>query len=259
MRIKLLLLFCGVGVLFSACSNHIYAPALLRQDIAYQPKPASFDSSKFATYFSGGVNLYSNQNLDDQLVSGQFNLSQGATFKHANLAYGAFGVFGDYGNSQGNSNDANYFTDKFFGAVGGRISGDLFFTSGRTDIRIIGFEATYSHEFGSYADFRKANVNAINFHTDTRTDLVTIGLTSEILFHNISNTNIQHGIRGFLGYTFGNNDLDITDNNNSDNRTFQERFFRNVIPKLSYFIKVKQYFGTVEVGNGAFIRVGASF
>src|ERR1700761_5690814 len=98
MKSKHLLIFSIAAILFSSCSKD-YAPALYHQDIAYQPKPASFDSVKSATYASGGINMYTNPNVSDMLVSGQFNLSRGYVFNGFNVAYGAFGVLGDYENS----------------------------------------------------------------------------------------------------------------------------------------------------------------
>jgi hypothetical protein len=255
MKIYTLLILCCIAVLFASCSR-VYSPALYHQDIAYQPKPTSFDAAKSATYVSAGLNIHTNNNFTDGLVSGQVNLSEGQVFNNFNLAYGAFGVFGDYANSSINKGDPYYFTDKFFGAIGGRASANFFVTSGRADIRFIGVEAAYSHEFGSYADFRKLVLDKPGFNVDPRTDLFTIGLTSEVIFHNRNDNGFQHGIRGFLGTTFGNNALNntfYTDN------SIESRFFRNIFPKASYFIKFSNYFGTFEVGSAVFIRFGYKF
>jgi hypothetical protein len=243
------------AILFASCS-HVYTPALYHQDIAYQPKPASFDTAKSATYISGGLNTYNNAHYNDFLVSGQINLSRGYVFDNFNVAYGAFGVFGDYQNSAINQGEANYFTDKFFGAVGGRFSANAFVTSGRTDFRFIGVEMAYSHEFGSFANFRQYLNTQPGYFVDPRTDLFTIGLTSEIYFHNVNNSGIQHGIRGFLGTTVGHNELNNTfyTNPNTTNR-----MFRNIFPKVSYFITFKNYFGTIEAGENFFIRFGYKF
>jgi len=78
----------------------------------------------------------------------------------------------------------------------------------------------------------------------------------EVLFHSKSNKGIQHGLRGFLGTTLGHNDLNDT-YYTSDN--YNERFFHNYFPKLSYFITFKNYFGTAEIGNNFFIRFGYKF
>eukprot|EP01037_Dinobryon_pediforme_P016259 gene16259-16438_t len=167
-------------------------------DIAYQPKPASFDTVKIANYVSGGFNAYSNTHLNDFLVSGQFNLSQGYVFKNFNLAYGAFG---------------------------GRFSANAFVSSGRTDFRFIGIEMAYSHEFGSYADYRQYLNTQPGTFVDPRTNLFTIGLTTEVYFHNRNDSGFQHGIRGFLGTTLGYNELSTT---YYTNETSTDRiFFRN--------------------------------
>jgi hypothetical protein len=107
-----------VIILFSSCA-HEYVQALYHQDIAYQPKPASFDSVKSMTYISAGGAFYTNTNYTDGLTSGQVNISQAYVFKNFNLAYGAFGVAGDYSNSHNTDNSSgqasiNDFNDKFF-------------------------------------------------------------------------------------------------------------------------------------------------
>jgi len=246
------------AIAFSSCS-HVYVPALYHQDIAYQPKPASWDSTKFATYISLGGNIYSNTNYTDGLVSGQLNISQAYTGKNFNIAYGVFGVAGDYNNDTSSNNKAvNNFRDKFFGAVGGRASANLYVNSGRFDIRYIGVDAAYSHEFCPYADFRKSIAGDPDINVDPRTELVTLGLTSEVIFHNNGNNNFENGIRGFLGGTFGRYDLDYAGLlHTTPSGNFN--FFSHLFPKASYFIKYKQYFGTVEAGNGFFVRFGLQF
>src|ERR1700744_5626008 len=99
------------AIIFSSCS-HVYTPALYHQDIAYLPKPASFDSAKSATYISAGGAFYTNTNYSDALESGQVNLSQGFTLKNVNLAYGVFGIAGSYENSHNSDATVNNFNDK---------------------------------------------------------------------------------------------------------------------------------------------------
>jgi hypothetical protein len=252
---KLFLFLCGVTMLFASCS-HLYSPALYHQDIAYQPKPTSFDKETSATYVSAGLNTYTNTNLNDAVVSGQLNLSQGYVFDNFNVAYGAFGVLGDYQNGSSDTKSASYFSDRFFGAVGGRASINAFIHEDRADIRFIGVEAAYSHEFGDYATLRQDLQNRGGFYVDPRTDLFTIGLTTEVIFHNRNDADFQHGIRGFLGTTLGHNDLDDT---YYKDETSTSRMFHSIFPKASYFIKFKNYFGTIEAGNAIFLRFGYKF
>ncbi|MBS1502863.1 MAG: hypothetical protein JST32_12425 [Bacteroidetes bacterium] len=241
----------------NSCSNHTYAPALYHQDIAYMPKPASFDTAKSATYFSGGLNTYLDPTWTKAMLpSGQVNISQGYVFNHFNLAYGAFGELGDF--SKGTSSDDKpdeKWSDKFFGAVGARLSANLFTSYERMDTRFIGFEAAYSHEFGSYSDFRKTVSNLPGYHADTRTDLFSAGLTSEFLFHNIGDVHFQNGLRFFVGETFGND-------------TFNEKYltrddvaphFGPVYFKVSYFLKIHQLFATIEAGEQVMLRAGVQF
>jgi hypothetical protein len=93
------------------------------------------------------------------------------------------------------------------------------------------------------------------FDVDPRTDLVSLGLTSELYFHSLHNNDLQHGIRVFLGGTFGHYDIDYQ----TELIPEDSKFFHELYPKVSYFIKYKKYFGTVEVGNGLFARVGLQF
>src|SRR3569832_520625 len=116
----LLFIFCS-AILLSACSNHLYTPALYHQDIAYQPKPASFDSVRSANYLSGGMNYYTDQTWSDLLVSGQVNFSRAHVFKNTNLSYCLFGVAGDY--EIGSAGDPpNNFKNKKKKAKNARIS-----------------------------------------------------------------------------------------------------------------------------------------
>jgi len=249
------IVFISAALLLLASCSKVYVPALYHQDIVYQPKPASFDSVKTANYASAGLNVNTNNNGSDLLFSSQFNLSRGHVFNNFNLGYGVFGVLGDYQNSAIQKGEPNYFGDKFSAAAGGRISADYYIKSGNADIRIVGVEAAYSHEFGSYAAFRKYVDTQPDYFADTRTDLFSLGLTSEVIFHNRGNT-IRHGIRGFIGTTFGYNELDYTyyqAQSAADNR------YRNIFGKLSYFINVKNYFATIETGENIFVRVGLKF
>lgn len=254
MRFKLLLVLCFSLLMLVSCS-HVYGPALYHQDIAYQPKPTSFDKASTATYASVGLNNYSGVNYTDFLTSGQVNLSQGVRLDNFNIAYGAFGVFGDYQYS-GNKTDANYFPDKFFGAVGGRFSANAFITSDNVDFRFIGVEMAYSHEFGDYASYRQELLSRGGYFVDPRTNLYTVGLTTEVIFHSKKNNGFQHGIRGFIGTTVGYNDLNDSYYANED---LNNRFFHYYFPKASYFVTFKNYFGTIEFGNNLFLRFGYKF
>jgi hypothetical protein len=263
MNFNKLLVLCGVVTVFSSCS-HVYTPALYHHNIAYQPKPSSFDTVKSANYISAAYNASSNINANDFQESAQVNLSRGYIFNHVNLAFGLFGVLGDYENSAINPGDANYFTGKFFGAIGGRASVNLFSTSlsKRSEYRYLGIEAAYSHEFGAYASFRQYLNNQPGYYVDPRTNLFTIGLTTEILVRS-ENKKIQQSFRLFFGADAGYNKLDKTYYNNKKvpTNTFPQLFnlgFMDVYPKASYYIKFKNYFATIET-DGLFLRLGYRF
>jgi hypothetical protein len=254
MKIKFYVIPLVIAGFFSSCSDHIYGPALHHSDISYMPKPMSTDSIKSATYISGALVLDFSPNLNDQLTSGQLNISEAHTFKNFNLAYGAFTSLGNYANNELTTTDPHYFKDKFFGAVGGRLSGNFYVnTDGHTDFRIIGFEAAYSHEFGDYASFRKEVTGQPNFYTDTRTNLFTAGLTSEIVFHSRRRENTQMGFRLFVGETFGNDN--IYANNKNDFITYKTPTY----VAFSYFVQFKQYFAVIEGGTYVQFRVGLRF
>lgn len=264
MNIKNLLLAFFITLLFTSCS-HVYTPALYHQDIIYQPKPSSSDSVKAATYVSAGYNDYGNSNLSDGLQSGELDISRGLYHKRFNLAYGAFGVFGDYENYSIKPTQANYFTDKYFGAVGARASANLLYTEGNTDYRYLGVEVAYSHEYGAYANFRQyLNTQPQQgYYVDPTTNLFTLGLTTEILIHSRSNK-FRQGFRLFVGTTLDYNNLSdkYYYNKNLSQpdlphglQNGQHKFF----PKATYFIKFKNYFGTIEGVDGFFVRLGYQF
>jgi hypothetical protein len=248
--------FCLAALLFvfslSSCSDHIYGPALHHSDIAYLPKPMSSDTVKSATYLSGALVVDNSPNLGDVLTSGQFNLSRANTYNHFNLAYGAFGVLGSYQNSILTTNDPYYFKDKFFGAVGGRLSGNYFASHGHTDFRIIGFEAAYSHEFGDYIRFRREVTNKPTFYTDNRTDLVTLGLTSEVIFHS-RNPHNQFGFRIFSGGTFGKNNIYT---NSSNPYQIINGFNTPIFFTAAYFMQLSRFIAVIETGSFVQLRVG---
>jgi hypothetical protein len=265
MSLKTLSAFCSLAALITSCGQHVYMPALYHQDIAYQPKPSSFDSVKTAIYISGAYSIYANSNLDDQLESGQVNVGRGYIYKHFNLAYGAFGSFGDYENLAINRGKPDYFHDKFFGAIGGRVSGNIYATDDGNDYRYLGFEAAYSHEFGAFASLRQYFNSQPGYYVDPRTDLFTIGLTTEILIQSSKHKKLQQGFRFFEGTTLGYNNLTSVYYNNKKIPkdvlsqligTGIHKFF----PRATYFLKISNCFGTAEYyGDGLSLRFGYTF
>lgn len=245
-----------LALAISSCSDHVYAPALRLADIAYMPKPIATDSNKSANYVSGGIGVTQSAYYNDVLTSGQLNLSRANTFKHINLAYGVFGAAGNYHNNHLAPGDQYYFNNKFFGAAGGRLSADYFIHRGRFDFRIIGFEAAYSNEFGSYASFRNTVGNQDNYHADSRTNLFSMGATSEIVFR--GRHNYQFGLRGFVGGTFGNNSIY---NQYTDGHPLKTDRLPNGpgFATIAYFMQLKNFITIVELSSYAQLRVGYRF
>jgi hypothetical protein len=232
---------------------NLYGPALYRSDLAYLPKPLSSDSSHHANYVSAAIYSGSGagpSNDDDVLTRGELNIGQGFTFSHFNVGYGVFGTLGDYSNYTDPSGSSS-FSSKFFGAAGGRFSADAFVTLGRVDIRFIGFEIAYSHEFGDYAVYRK-EVDVPYTYTNKRTDLTTLGGTSEVIWHS-SDPNIQFGLRLFMGNTLGDYAYHY------QNMTFT--YYNNgVSGSLAYFMQIHRYFFVGELNNnGGQLRFGLRF
>jgi hypothetical protein len=245
------ILFAALAV--SSCGEHVYAPALHHSDIAYLPKPVSADTNKSANYVSAGVTFDTNVNPLDDVISGQFNLSRANTFNNFNIAYGAFGVLGNYHNGELQETDPYYFKNKFFGAGGARLSGDYFIKGRHIDFRIIGFEAVYSHEFGDYASFRRTVTNQPEFFTDTRTDLFTLGGTSELIFHTNHAQN-KFGFRLFVGGTFGQDNV-----YKNQNGIYVYPTVKQGIATIAYFMQIKHYIGIFEGGNYFRFRLGYQF
>jgi hypothetical protein len=253
MKPKFTLCLLGIAALASSCSNHVYAPALHHSDIAYLPKPVSADTNKSANYISAGLTFDTNINPLDNVISGQLNLSRANTFNHFNIAYGAFGVLGSYHNGELQEDDPYYFKNKFFGAAGARLSGDYFIKGKHIDFRIIGFEAVYSHEFGDYVSFRKAVTNQPGFFTDNRTDLFTLGGTSELIFHT-NHVQNKFGFRLFVGGTFGQDNIY---KNQSGNYVYPT--VKQGVASFAYFMQIKHFIGILEGGNYFRLRLGYQF
>src|SRR5476651_2794738 len=104
-------IFFIIALLFSACTDRVYAPALYKTDIAYQYKPMSSDAVKNANYISGSLNVGNAVNQSDATFIGRAGLGRANTFNNFNLAYGAYGFLGDYQNTSIQNNQLGYFTN----------------------------------------------------------------------------------------------------------------------------------------------------
>jgi len=178
-------------------------------------------------------------NPDDELTAGQLNLGMAYTLKHINIAYGAFGDAGQFSNGTIPGNQPGYFTSKFAGMAGGRASINYYITPGNVDIRIIGIEAAYSHEFGSYADFRREVAGQPNFFSDTRVNLFTIGGSSEVVWYGRDPSFFQYGFRLFLGGT-----------NSSYTKYYDSYIQSRATASFAYFMQMKNYFMVAELTSG---------
>jgi hypothetical protein len=242
-------------LLLSSCSRYYYAPALFRSDVAYIPKPASYDSAKKTVYISGGIGASQGINLVDEISYGTIDLSAGHVFKKTNIAYGAFAYAGKIENTSLNDSPTNIYplNSKGFSAVGGRFSANLYNARKRSNFRYLGFEAIYSKEFGSYLNFRKRVNGTENYYAITGSDLLTMGLTSEIIWRNRRAQYTQYGIRVFVGGRYLNYKF-------SDSAIYSSSSYPGQFD-LAYFMKYKRYIGSLNTNllTSMALRLGYSF
>ncbi len=240
------LLFC---LLLCACSQRIYVPPLLNNDISYQFKPMSSDSAKKSSYISGTLILgYAAAGIDDRLTIGQLNYSRALTFKNFNIAYGAYGFGGAYDNNTYITSNSYYFSSKSFLGLGARFSANYFTTSGNTDERFIGVEISYSKEFGDFLGYRRTIKNQPDFKSDDQSNLFTMGLTNEIITHNSNHSSLQYGARIFYGHTFNPTDLNNYNLFGVINSIY-----------ISYFAKFGNFCGVIDIGPSSQFTLGYKF
>lgn len=253
-NLKPICLHCGVALLLSSCFvnkpvTSINGPAFYNSDITYQPKPLWKDTVHHATYVSASIVNAQGANENDALTAGELNLGMAYTIKNFNFAYGVFGTAGTFKNSTIPQDQPYYFSNKFVGVAGGRASINYYITSGHVDIRIIGIEAAYSNEFGDYANYRKLVAGVPDFYTSTRTDLLTIGLSTEVIWYG-RDLNWQYGFRFFVGKT----NVDYPRNPNDS------YVLPSITPALAYFMQIRRYFMIGEfTGAGGHFSMGYRF
>jgi hypothetical protein len=233
-----------VLMLLTSCT-HYYYPAQMNNNIAYRPKPLSTDTAKTSNYVSGGfVTGFSSNAEFDSYTYGIIDLGRAHTLKWMNIYYGAYALTGSYYNAQLNDSDPNHFHSKDFSNLGGCFSVDFFTHSGHADIRFLGAEVTYSHEYGAYANFRKAVSNQPDYYVDTRTDLTTIALTSEVAWRGLRDPNIEYAIRGYVSLTPGHTVAGYFDNSYSQNNKRS-----NVSGGGAFYFQYHRLFAILENGD----------
>ncbi|MFI5162219.1 MAG: hypothetical protein ACHQHN_13145 [Sphingobacteriales bacterium] len=251
-------LLCSLLFILSSCFSVKYrgpvtsynGPAFFNNDVSYQPKPISADSLHHGTYVSATIISGGGANSKDDMSAGQLNLGMAYTVKHFNFAYGAFGAFGDYHNETVPDTQTHFFINKSIGFVGSRASINYYITSGRVDIRLIGIEAAYSHEFGDYAAFRREVYGQPYFFTNTRTDLFTWGGSSEVDWYG-RDPSFQYGFRVFAGRT--------NSNLGKYSYAYSEQP-QKISGAFAYFMQIKNAFMVAEfTGSGGHFTLGYRF
>lgn len=242
-----------VLLLFTGCSSsrYYYDPALFNSGVGYQPKPISFDSVKSSNYISVGSGSITKTEYESTLF--QFDYNKGYTFKNINLSYGAFGLAGSVKNTRVPAENAFYYKRKSFAALGAKTVINTFFTSGRTDFRIVGLELAYSKEFGKYADYRRMVLVDPDFYSIINTGLFTGGLSSEVIWHHKKTVNTQFGIRLYIGRTFGNYYYINSQENYNMNDLYQ------INASLNFFFQLKRFNAVLENGTASYLKVGYRF
>ncbi|WP_448699132.1 hypothetical protein ACFGVR_19450 [Mucilaginibacter sp. AW1-3] len=239
---------------FTGCTQRIYLPALLHNDISYLPRPMATDTVKTSQYIAGGVTFAEGSaSMNDNIFIGQLNYSGAHTFKYINIAYGAYGFGGSYSNNTYSPADGYYFSDKSFFGFGGRASANFFAPVGRADIRILGIELSYSKEFGDYLAYRRSVKNQPGFTIDDRSALFTGGLTTEVIWHGAKNYSNQFGFRVFIGKNFGG--PTSSSNDYYDYHVYPSSYTSSI----SYFLKIHRYLIVLEGGNGIQIKAAYQF
>ena len=244
---KNLLIIALIATFFCCgCSSRYYAPAIYNDDISYQPKPGSFDSVKSKTYVSLGEAFHDGVDDNNSTNFFELNISRGHVFKNTNLSYGAFGFAGsiDNINHKNELTDPNSFDTKSFAGIGGRASFNMYKVIDRVNFRYIGVEAAYSKEFGDYAAYRRLVQNVPDYYATTRTEMVTAGLTSEVLWHNMRSTDNQNSLRLFVGKSIGNYSYL---NPGSDDLLLGAKNAFPFYMTVSYFKQINHFFGVAEV------------
>ncbi len=249
---KVTFLLCCIAFILCSCRMtkeviSLNGPAFYNNDISYQPKPISADTIHHASYISASIINGQGANQNDALTAGQLNLGMAYTVKHFNFAYGAFGAAGGFNNATIGGGAPYYFNNKFVGLVGVRASVNYYITSGHVDIRIIGIEAAYSHEFGAYADYRQQVATVPDFYTNTRTNLFTIGGSTEVAWYG-RDLSWQYGLRLFIGRTDGS----------YVNSLYSD--ISRTAGALAYFMQIRRYFMVGELtGSGGHFSLGYRF
>lgn len=243
-------------IVFTGCSNRIYLPPLLHNDISYLPKPMATDTSKKAQYFAACVTFdQGSAGQNDNIFIGQLNYSMAHTFNFINIACGAYGYGGSYSNNTYTPADGFYFSNKSFFGVGGRASANVFIPTGRVDLRILGVELSYSKEFGDYLAYRQSVKDQPGFISDDRSALLTGGFTTEVIWHGVKNYSTQYGFRFFIGKNFGAPQSSAR-NNISGYYPYETSY---TFSSISYFLKIKRYYMVLDGSSGLQLKVARQF
>lgn len=215
--ISIIILIGCYLVLFGSCGVALYTPAILGSDISYQPKPMTIDSIKSNTYLTAIYSVGGGKNIEDEQVFTELNFSRAHAFKNLNLSYGAYGFLGSYSNGILTPQDAYYFRTKSFGGYGFRASANYVMPLGRTEFRFPGIELGYSKELGEYADFRQQVLHQPGFYVNPHTQLISIGGSAEVIWHQRKYTYNRFSFRLFIGKSPRNNEYQTSTDSYYDN------------------------------------------
>jgi hypothetical protein len=202
---KSLLLVFGILLCFSSCIPHLfYSPAILGQDITYQPKPMVSDSVKTNYYGSIHKGLNAAYNLTDDIKFTELNASVAHALGKFNLAYSFGRLFGKYTNSSLGVLDPDYFQYKCFGAYCFRTSMNYVNKTDNFEFRFPGLEFSYSNERGDFSEFRSYQASQAHYFTNANTKLLTAGFSYELIWHSWRKRYKQYAFKVTYAKTYDN-------------------------------------------------------
>jgi hypothetical protein len=194
-----LIQFLIIAVAASRCTSYAYYQSPLHTNTGtYKPIPMGRDSISSAIYASASISTGgANDKLRDGNTSFNASVHRSHNFGNFQALYGISGAAGSYKldsvyNFGGLFSSPNGYVDpekinphvgrKFYGAIGGFGAVNLVFPTEWGEWRILGAEAAWSREYGSYLRFRKALPDSSANLIERRSDLLTLAVSTDFVF-----------------------------------------------------------------------------
>ncbi len=191
----------------TSCAQH-YGPAMFGTQNTNMAKPqydtGTANRKSYAGLEFSGNNGYNSSKYNYSLMP---SYHRAHAFSFLDVAYGGFGYAGLYRVS--NIKPENGI--KYFAGLGGRASANVNLRLENFNWRIIGVDAAYSKEFGSYRQMRSdfnnnSNDSIIMYHTKGHS--ASIGLFTEFVFRQDDDEYWSIKLSAGKQPSFGNNNAD---------------------------------------------------